>query len=730
MKKLIFRFFLAIFFLIVILITYLSVIGVETTRLNSQIKKNISNIDQELKIDLKKIKLVLDPVNFQINAKTLGPKLKYKNKVIEIENIKTQILLKSIINNSFSLSNLQISTKSLEIKNFISFIRGINKSTELLILEKFIEKGYLIADVRVEFDENGNIKDNYKIKGFVKNGKIDFFNKHYFNKIDFIFNIENKITNLMEVGFNYNQLDLFFEKLIIQNPDKHFLVEGEINNKNFILSEKIIKDVLNINLLDIKKINLNSENTFSFKLDKKMKLTNFKFKSKAEINELIIVNTLKLKDIFPKIKEQINLNNHKLEISYDKGAFSINGKGDIILQNKKNKIQYLIENKNKNKNLNFNSTLEIIDNPALIGILNYEKDKDSKLIIAIDGYKEKNEKIKIKNFSLKEKKNNIAFKNIILNKEKKIIAIEKIFIDYLDKESQINRFNIFNKKNKYILSGQFININSLLEDLINSNNKKKIDLFKKKVELNINLDNVRLDEEFKVQNFKGNLTFFNDDILNANLSGLFPKDKKIKFTVNTTVNEKITTLFSDHAKPFIRRYKFIKGFEEGVLDFYSIKKDNNSNSVLKVDNFKVKEVPALAKLLTLASLKGIADLLTGEGIRFTDLEMKFSNKKDLTTIAEMYAIGPAISILMDGYIESGKLISLRGTLVPATTINRTIASIPIVGNILVGKKVGEGIFGVSFKVKGPPKNLKTTVNPIKTLTPRFITRTLEKLKKN
>ena len=51
-------------------------------------------------------------------------------------------------------------------------------------------------------------------------------------------------------------------------------------------------------------------------------------------------------------------------------------------------------------------------------------------------------------------------------------------------------------------------------------------------------------------------------------------------------------------------------------------------------------------------------------------------------------------------------------------------------NILVGKKVGEGVFGVSFKIKGHPKDLKTTVNPVKTLTPRFITRTLEKLKKN
>ena len=50
--------------------------------------------------------------------------------------------------------------------------------------------------------------------------------------------------------------------------------------------------------------------------------------------------------------------------------------------------------------------------------------------------------------------------------------------------------------------------------------------------------------------------------------------------------------------------------------------------------------------------------------------------------------------------------------------------------ILVGSKTGEGVFGVSFKIKGPPNDLKSTVNPIKTLTPRFITRTLENLKGN
>ena len=92
-------------------------------------------------------------------------------------------------------------------------------------------------------------------------------------------------------------------------------------------------------------------------------------------------------------------------------------------------------------------------------------------------------------------------------------------------------------------------------------------------------------------------------------------------------------------------------------------------------------------------------------------------------------MGPAVSILLDGYIDKGKIVSLRGTLVPATKLNAIIAKIPLVGNILVGKKIGEGIVGVSFKMKGPPKEIKTTVNPIKTLTPRFIVRAVENMKK-
>ena len=283
-------------------------------------------------------------------------------------------------------------------------------------------------------------------------------------------------------------------------------------------------------------------------------------------------------------------------------------------------------------------------------------------------------------------------------------------------------------KNKYILNGSSFNANNLINDLLfkdRNPNFLKID-----TKIDIDIEKLFLDKEYNLFNLKGDIDFKKKEVVKANINGNFSDDKKLKFTINTNESNKITTLFIDKAKPIVRRYKFIKGFDEGSLDFYSSKKFGESISQLKIYDFKLKELPLLTKILTLASLQGIADILSGEGIRFDEFEMNFKNKGKLMTIDEIYAIGPAISILMEGYVEKDELISLRGTLVPATTINKFIGSLPVLGKILVGSKTGEGVFGVSFKIKGPPKKLETSVNPIKTLTPRFITRTLEKIKKN
>ena len=246
----------------------------------------------------------------------------------------------------------------------------------------------------------------------------------------------------------------------------------------------------------------------------------------------------------------------------------------------------------------------------------------------------------------------------------------------------------------------------------------------------LNLNKIYLEKNSYLQKLYGEIDIKNNKLFLAKADAILENKKNSPTPLEQLPKRKITNILIQDPKPFINNYKFIKGFEEGELKLNSMKIENNSRSNLKITNFKVKEVPVLAKILTLASLQGIADLLTGEGIRFDELEMDFKSKNNLIEIDEMYAIGPAISIMMEGYIEKNRVTSLRGTLVPATTINKSIAKIPLLGNILVGSKTGEGVFGVSFKIKGPPNDLKSTVNPIKTLTPRFITRTLERIKGN
>ena len=101
---------------------------------------------------------------------------------------------------------------------------------------------------------------------------------------------------------------------------------------------------------------------------------------------------------------------------------------------------------------------------------------------------------------------------------------------------------------------------------------------------------------------------------------------------------------------------------------------------------------------------------------------------DLLKINEILALGPSISVFMEGYQDTSTT-SLRGSLVPAKTLNKLISKIPVIGDIVIPKEVGEGIFGISFKIKGPPGKIKTTINPIRTITPRFIQKIIDKKKK-
>ena len=729
MKKIIFRLILLTVLILIVAITYLSTVGIETKSLNSQIKEKINKLDPNLDLELKKVKLILNPINFTIDVKTIGPNLIYRTKKLEIETAKTKILLKSILQNKFALNNLKISTKSIQLKNLLSFIRVVKNSPELLILETIVKTGHIVADINIEFDENGKIKNNYLISGFLKDGNLSLLKKISADKINFLFEIKDNQTKLNEINLVLNEKKLSSDSIEIDNSKKDIEINGDFSSKNLKFNKSdlsLISDLFPYEIM-FESINFTTKNDFSFILDKKYKIKNLKITSKVNLHELSAKNNFDIKSILPDLSKNILLKNHLIDIIYEKDKFGISGKGSALFQKEESNIDYIYK---KNKEvINFKANLDIGKNPFKLSFINYQKKKnlDSKIKLEIISNDQK--QFLIKELDYIENKNKFLLRNILLDKEFKIENLDKINLEFKDVENKVNQLEITRNENIFFLKGTSFNANKLIEDLLDSKEDKKFELFNKNLDLNINIDKVFIDDEYLLNNLSGKIYFKKNNINDANLSAFFSNDEKFTFTVNTNNEGKVTTLYSAKAKPFVKRYKFIKGYDGGYLDFYSVNKNNKSNSKLKIYDFNLKELPALTKLLTLASLQGIADLLSGEGIGFDEFEMNFENQNNLTTINEIYAIGPAISILMEGYVEKNKLVSLRGTLVPATTINKAIGTIPILGKILVGKKTGEGVFGVSFKIKGPPKDLETTVNPIKTLTPRFITRTLEKIKK-
>ena len=731
-KKLIkFLFYFSI--ILILVISYLSFFGLNTERLNDKIKNKILNINKKVNLELKSVKFLVNPFDLSVDVKTFDPEIFFERHKLKLEYIKTNISLKSFIFNEFSIDNLQMSTKAIKLNDVVLLARHFKNSPELFILNKIIKEGFLVGNINLNFDNNGKIKNDYKINGFIKNGELDILSKYNIKDLNLLFKISSKEYSLENIETEINKIKLSSPSVKIKKKKDSFLISGKL------LSEKKDFDKKLLNILfgdkyknfNIKNINFSSVNNFILNINKKLKVRNFNLESKIQLNNLDYKNnSLHLNKYLPNFKELIKLKNHEILINYKKNQLDFKGKGEIIIENSSDILNYKIIK--KNGAYIFDTSININKNPILIDILNYKKEKNSDSFLKLKGIYKKNNEIKFDLISLEENNNNFLIKDLSLNNDYKISNLDLLNFKFTNINKINNKISLKKNIKNYELNGRLFDATKLIEEMFNDNKNKGLTVLLDNFNTNIvvKIDKFYLDNEHFVNKFRGEIVLKKSEINKLNITSNFNKSKKLTLTINNDGNEKITTLYSDYAKPLVKRYKFIKGFEEGSLDFYSIRKNNLTTAKLKIYDFKLQKLPALTKLLTLASLQGIADLLSGEGIRFNDFEMSYSKQKNLMNIEEIYAIGPAISILMEGYVETDKLISLRGTLVPATTINKAIGSIPLLGNILVGKKVGEGVFGVSFKIKGPPKNLKTTVNPIKTLTPRFITRTLEKIKKN
>lgn len=137
-------------------------------------------------------------------------------------------------------------------------------------------------------------------------------------------------------------------------------------------------------------------------------------------------------------------------------------------------------------------------------------------------------------------------------------------------------------------------------------------------------------------------------------------------------------------------------------------------------DFKLNEAPALAQLLSLASLTGLADTLTSGSMQFDRFKLPFTMLGDDIAIRDARLYGPALGMTGNGDINLDlRVLDFDGTLVPAYTANSILGDIPVLGELFAQDK-GEGLLALSYTVSGPFEKTQIAINPLSALTPGFL----------
>jgi hypothetical protein len=141
---------------------------------------------------------------------------------------------------------------------------------------------------------------------------------------------------------------------------------------------------------------------------------------------------------------------------------------------------------------------------------------------------------------------------------------------------------------------------------------------------------------------------------------------------------------------------------------------------VKITDYQVVKAPLLARILTVASLTGAADVLGGSGIHFAKADAPFTLVDSVVTLKDARTSGTEIGLTANGQIDLERdQLALEGTIVPAYAINSIVGDIPLIGSLLAGEK-GGGLIAFSYSVKGPSASPDVSVNPLSALTPGFL----------
>lgn len=243
------------------------------------------------------------------------------------------------------------------------------------------------------------------------------------------------------------------------------------------------------------------------------------------------------------------------------------------------------------------------------------------------------------------------------------------------------------------------------------------------LDIGLKFDRAQVSDSMTLAKFTAAIGQVNDRTEKMAVKGNFEDTGSVSVDLKREGARRKLSVRSDNAGGAVR-YIDVSSIRGGTFAIDAEVADDEKGAPVKgvavMEKFKAVDAPLLAKVLAVAALTGIADVMRGEGISFERADVPFTLADNLLVLEQARSIGSAMGITAEGtYNMDEETLALQGAVIPAYTINSLLGKIPVLGPALMGGE-HEGLFGINYSVTGPVAEPEVFVNPLSALTPGFL----------
>jgi hypothetical protein len=216
------------------------------------------------------------------------------------------------------------------------------------------------------------------------------------------------------------------------------------------------------------------------------------------------------------------------------------------------------------------------------------------------------------------------------------------------------------------------------------------------------------------------------DLQKVALAAQFGGDSSISVATNPTPEGKtMSVAFNDLGSVlrFMGVYPNVEG-GSGALVLQTVSAEKADFGTFALKNFAIVDEDKVAEILNQDT--NSRSLISKQNkLAFRSGEVTFVRRKDRVEITDAVLAGDSVGGTARGFIYTdSRQYDISGTYVPLFGLNSVFQKLPILGPLLGGRD-GEGLFGITFAIRGPLDKPDFKINPMSALVPGAFRRMFE-----